>query len=143
MAENLYTVRIGEHTNLDVSVHADYKPPEHSIRVLHFVNDTLVIGTIVGTNPEVNHCIMTLPMFVDVQYCDIHDEEESYTFTPYLRNIIPFDVNKPIPVTLNMDHCITVAEPTAHLLKNYCHYLFLQKAVSDELNGVTHEMKPN
>lgn len=143
MKSNLYNIRIGEHTEIDVSVHKDYKPPEHNIRVMCFANGSLVIGTVVGVDQNQRQATMTLPMFVDVDYCEKHDEEEAYEFTPYLRNVIPFDVTKPIPVTFNLDHCINVTEPAQHLLKNYCHVLFLQKAIADELNHVSPVLKPN
>lgn len=133
-----YNVRIADDTALDVSVPEDYKPADHSVRLLRLINNDLVIGTIVGTSTEKNYAVMTFPMFVDVLHCDDHDEEEEYELIPYIRNMIEFDPQFPRPIPFNLDLCINAVEPSMHLVKNYYKTLLAYKAVSNEMLGLNH-----
>lgn len=130
-----YNVRLGQGTELDVFPPADHKPADHPVRLLRFVNNDLVIGTVIQANNERNFAVMTFPMFVDVYHCDEHDEEEEYELTPYLRNMIQFDIQHARPVVFNLDHCINALEPSPHLVMNYYRMLSFYKDVSDELLG--------
>lgn len=131
-----YNVRIAQHTDLDVTVSEDYKPADHSVRLLRLINNDLIIGTVVDANSDLNYAIMTFPMYVDVHHCEEHDEEEEYEFVPYLRNMIQFDMQHPQPVLFNLDHCINAVAPSEHLVKNYYKVLLTYKAVSNEMLGL-------
>lgn len=136
-----YNVRIGEGTDLNVGVHPGYKAADHSVRLLRMSNGDLIIGTVVQADPNTSTAVLTLPMHVDVEYCEDHDEEEVYEFIPYLRNMIPFDIQKPQPVTFNLAHCVNAAEPSTHLVRNYYRVLLMHKAVSDEIHGLREPTK--
>lgn len=131
-----YNVRIADDTDLDVSVPEDYKPADHAVRLFRFVNNDLIIGTVVGTSVEHNNATLTFPMYVDVEHNEMVDEEESYEFVPYLRNMIQFDPQRPSPVVFNLDHCINAVEPSWHLVKNYYKVLLAFKSISNEVLGI-------
>jgi len=131
-----YNSRLVAGTTLDVSVPEDYKPEDHSCRLLRLINDELVIGTVVSVDQKQGYAALTFPMHVGVLHCDEHDEEEMYEFMPYLRNLVPFDIQHPRPVIFNLAQCINAVEPSEHLVRNYHKVLLLKKAVSDEMLGL-------
>jgi hypothetical protein len=136
MVAKYYNSQMLDNTTLHVGIPEDYKPAEHSIRVFRFLNNDLVIGAVVQSSVEQNSVTLTFPMMLDVYYCEEHDEEETYEFIPYLRNIIPFDIQRPYPVVFNLEHCLTATTPTGHVTENYYRTLLSYKSVSDELLGL-------
>lgn len=131
----VHNVRITEGTTLQVGVPGDYKAPEGACRVLRTMEDELIIGTVVGTEPEQNLIYMTFPMWIDTEDSD-SDEIVAYEFHPYMRNIINFDISSPEPVVFNVSNILSVVHPSEHLSRNYYHTLLTWKAISDEGRGI-------
>jgi len=132
----VYNTRIVDGVNLDVTVPADYKAPEHQVRLLVLTTGSLVVGTVIGYDSAVNAVALTFPMEVFVDSCESHDEEEMYEFVPYLRNLVDFNIQSPQPVIFNLAHCVNgTLIPSMHIVANYYKQLLYMKAVSNEQLG--------
>lgn len=131
----VYNTRIVDGVNLDVTPSANYKGPDHPVRLLVLISGQLVIGTVTGHDQAANAIAVTFPMEVFVDSCEHHDEEEMYEFVPYLRNLVDFDIQIPHPVIFNLGQCVNALVPSMHLVANYYKQLLYMKAVSNEELG--------
>lgn len=108
-----------------------------NVRLMTFANGMNVISQIVDI--EDGDIIALLPMELVMEFDGESMQMESYSLSPYLDTLHPFNIEEPIPVFFNENMVVSMTVPAIHLFRNYYYHLKVMQEVIDEEKGFIRE----
>jgi hypothetical protein len=99
----------------------------YPIRLLHLLNDMLIIGFVIAVYPETT--MILRPYIVDPEFDPVKRNITEYDFEPYLNQLMHYDPHELSPVPFMNASTISITRPAAHLVQNYTSIIQLRQAV--------------